>query len=57
MQLSFVLFSELEEEFWGPLELKGKIATLFYCADGFHFGEKMFNFGKFWHNNWENLYI
>ena len=23
----------------------------------FIWGEKMFNFGKFWHNNWENLYI
>ena len=43
-QLSFVLFSGLEEEFWCQLKLNGKIATLFYCADGFHFWAKMFNF-------------
>ena len=37
-QLSFVLFSGLEEEFFGEVKLNGKIAALFYYADGFHFG-------------------
>ena len=46
-QLSFVLFSGLEEEFWCQLKLNGKIATLFYCADGFHFGKKCLILGNF----------
>ena len=45
-QLSSVIFSGLEEEFWSQLKLNGKITTLFYCADGFSFWEKMYNFGK-----------
>ena len=45
-QLSFVLFLGLEGKFWCQLKMNGKITTLFYCADGFHFG-------KFWHNNWK----
>ena len=45
--LSFVLFSRLEEEFRCQLKLYGKIATLFYCADGFHLGKKCLILGNF----------
>ena len=47
-QLSFAfLFLRLEEEFWCQLRLNGKIATLFYCADGFHFGKNCLILGNF----------
>ena len=46
-QLSFVLFSGLEEEFWCQLKLNEKITSLFYCADDFHFGEKYLILGNF----------
>ena len=45
-QLS-VLFSGLEEESWCQLKVNGKITTLFYCADCFHFGKKCLIWGNF----------
>ena len=43
----FCFILGLHEEIWCQLKLNRKIATIFYYADGFHFGKKCLILGNF----------